>query len=56
MAAQVIGVIIIGRLGRLRKNGTRRVRIRNTTRVWVARDSTNQPLRNSRGWRAGSSA
>ena len=41
------GVMIIGRLGRLRKNGTRRVRIRNTTRVWVASDSTNQPLRNS---------
>ena len=42
-----MGVISMGRLGRLRKNGTRRVRMTYTTRVWVARDSTNQPLRNS---------
>ena len=47
MSAQMIGATSIGWLGRLRKNGTRRVRITNTTRVWVARDSTNQPLRNS---------
>ena len=43
----VTGATSIGMLGRLRKNGTRRVRITNTTRVWVASDSTNQPLRNS---------
>ena len=40
-------VTIIGRLGRLRRNGTRRVRITKITSVWVASDSTNQPLRNS---------
>ena len=44
------GVIIIGRLGVLRKNGTRRVRITKMIRVWVASDSTNQPERNS-AWR-----
>src|ERR1035437_712318 len=38
-----------GRLGWLRKNGMRRVRIAKITRVWVARDSTNQPERNSAG-------
>ena len=38
-----------GTLGRLRKNGMRRVRIAKMTRVWVARDSTNQPERNSAG-------
>ena len=38
-----------GRLGRLRKNGMRLVRIAKMTRVWVARDSTNQPVRNSAG-------
>ena len=32
-----------GTLGPLRKNGIRLVRITNITRVWVARDSTNQP-------------
>jgi len=32
-----------GVLGRLRKKGTRRVRIAKMTRLWVARDSTNQP-------------
>jgi hypothetical protein len=37
-----------GRLGWLRKKGMRRVRIAKMTRVWVARDSTNQPDRN---WR-----
>ncbi len=47
IVAHVMGVMIIGMLGRLRKKGTRRVRIRNTTRVWVASDSTNQPVRNS---------
>ena len=36
-------------LGRLRKNGMRRVRMAKITRVWVARDSTNQPDRNSAG-------
>ena len=29
--------------------GRPRVRIRNTTRVWVAIDSTNQPVRNTSG-------
>ena len=38
-----------GTLGRLRKNGMRRVRMAKITRVWVARDSTNQPDRNSAG-------
>jgi hypothetical protein len=38
-----------GRLGRLRVNGNRRVRITKITRVWVARDSANQPPRNSSG-------
>ena len=33
-------------VGRLRKNGTRRVRITKVTRVWVASDSTNQPAWN----------
>jgi hypothetical protein len=47
MSAHVTGATSIGMLGRLRKNGTRRVRITNTTNAWVARDSTNQPLRNS---------
>ena len=47
MTAHVGGVTSIGRLGRLRVNGTRRVRMTNTTRVWVARDSMNQPVRNS---------
>src|SRR6266540_863730 len=36
-----------GGLGRLRKNGTRWVRMMKFTSVWVARDSTNQPLWNS---------
>ena len=45
--AAVIGITIMGRLGRLRKKGIRRVRMRKITSVWVARDSTNQPLRNS---------
>ena len=45
--AMAVGVISIARLGRLWKNGTRRVRMRKTTRVWVASDSTNQPVRNS---------
>jgi hypothetical protein len=34
-------------LGRLRRNGTRRVRIAKMTSDWVASDSTNQPVRNS---------
>ena len=46
-AAQASGTTIIGRLGRLRRNGTRRVRITKMTRVCVASDSTNQPVRNS---------
>jgi hypothetical protein len=33
-------------LGRLRRNGTRRVRIAKMTNVWVTKDSTNQPERN----------
>src|SRR6266536_3805576 len=37
---------VSGRLGWLRKNGIRRVRMAKMTRVWVARDSTNQPVRN----------
>src|ERR1035438_4963953 len=36
-------------LARLRKNGTRRVRIRKTTSDCVASDSTNQPVRKSSG-------
>lgn len=36
-----------GKLGWLRKNGIRRVLIAKMTRVCVARDSTNQPERNS---------
>lgn len=36
MSAQPVGVMSMGRLGRLWKNGIRRVRITNTTRVWVA--------------------
>jgi hypothetical protein len=43
--AQAIGSAIIARLGRLRRNGTRRVRMTKTTRVWVASDSTTQPVR-----------
>ena len=35
-----------GRLGRLRKNGMRLVRMAKITSVCVARDSTNQPVRN----------
>ena len=38
-----------GTLGRLRKNGMRRVLMAKITRVWVARDSTNQPVLNSAG-------
>jgi len=33
--------------GRLRKNGTLRVRVAKMINVCVARDSTNQPVRNS---------
>ena len=33
--------------GLLRKNGTLRVRIAKMISVWVASDSTNQPVRNS---------
>src|SRR5450759_288574 len=40
---------VSGRLGWLRKNGVRRVRIAKITKVWVARDSTNQPERNCAG-------
>ena len=40
MSAHTTGVTSIGTLGRLRKNGTRRVRMTNTTRVWVASDSS----------------
>src|SRR5439155_744515 len=35
-----------GLLGRLRKKGTRRVRMAKIARLWVASDSTNQPERN----------
>jgi hypothetical protein len=35
-----------GRLGRLRVNGTRLVRITKITSDWVASDSTNQPVWN----------
>ena len=35
--------------GLLRRNGTRRVRMAKMIRVWVASDSTNQPVRNSTG-------
>ena len=45
MVATVSGV-----LGRLWKNGTRRVRMAKMTRLWVASDSTNQPERNSVAW------
>lgn len=45
--AHAIGRAIIVWLGRLRKKGTRRVRMTKTTRVWVASDSTNHPVRNS---------
>ena len=37
------------RPGLLRKNGTRRVRIAKMISVWVASDSTNQPVRNWTG-------
>ena len=37
------------RPGLLRTNGTRRVRIAKMISVWVASDSTNQPVRNSTG-------
>ncbi len=47
IAAQASGSTSIGRLGRLRRKGTRRVRMTKITSVWVASDSTNQPLRNS---------
>src|SRR6266511_3062267 len=40
---------VSGRLGWLRRNGIRRVRMAKMTRVWVARDSTNQPVRNWAG-------
>jgi hypothetical protein len=49
IAAQASVVASSGRLGRLRKNGTRRVRITKITSVWVASDSTNHPDRNSVG-------
>ena len=35
--------------GLLRRNGTLRVRIAKTISVWMASDSTNQPVRNSAG-------
>ena len=40
-------------VGRLPVNGTRRVRMTKTMSVWVARDSMNHPVRNSRwpAWR-----
>jgi hypothetical protein len=38
-----------GRLGRLLKNGTRRVRITKMTSVCVTSDSTNQPERKRTG-------
>ena len=48
-AAQLRVVASSGRLGRLLKKGTRRVRMTKITSVWVASDSTNQPERNSFG-------
>ena len=48
MSAQVRGVISIGRLGRLWKNGTRRVRDDvHHQGLGGGEDSTNQPPRNS---------
>ena len=43
-----------GTLGRLRKNGVRRVRITKMISVWVASDSTNQPVWNrlSPAWKS----
>src|SRR3974377_1299640 len=38
-----------GTLGGVWKNGIRRVRITKITRVWVASDSTNQPVWNRTG-------
>jgi hypothetical protein len=46
----VIVVASSGRLGRLWKNGTRRVRITNTTSDCVASDSANQPFRKRGAW------
>jgi hypothetical protein len=46
MATTVRAGKVSARLGRLRKNGTRLVRIAEMISVWVARDSTNQPDRN----------
>jgi len=41
-------VVAVGKpSGLLRRNGTLRVRIAKTISVWVASDSTNQPVRNS---------
>ena len=47
IAAQITGSTSIAPLGRLRRKGTRRVRITNTTSVCVASDSTSHPLWNS---------
>ena len=41
---------VSGLLARLRKNGTRRVRMAKITRLCVASDSTNHPERNSGAW------
>ena len=49
MATTTIIETSSGLEGRLRKKGTRLVRMTNTTRVWVASDSTNQPDRNRAG-------
>ncbi len=48
-ATTVTAASVNTRPGLLRKNGTRRVRIAKMISVWVARDSTNHPVRNCTG-------
>jgi hypothetical protein len=45
-AIALVAAAMRGRLGRLRQNGLRRVRIAKITSTWVASDSTNQPVWN----------
>jgi hypothetical protein len=45
-AIALVAAAMRGRLGRLRQNGLRRVRIAKNTSTWVASDSTNQPVWN----------
>jgi hypothetical protein len=47
IATTVRLVTVSKTLGRLRKHGTLRVRMAKMISVWVASDSTNQPVRNS---------